>query len=52
MLPELVDEIIDSDIITTIGKLLVLMALMMVMRFLDICGRQWNFALYQSKKEC
>jgi len=46
MLPELVENIIASDSITTIGKLLVQMAPMKVMMFLDVCGRQWNLALY------
>jgi Transposase DDE domain len=35
-LPELVDDVIKSDNIMAIGKLLVLMVPMMVMRFLDI----------------
>ena len=46
MLPELVDEIIDSDSITTIGKLLADGASMKAMIFLDVCGRQWNHAVY------
>ena len=47
MLPELVDEIIDSDSITTIGKLLSDDgASMKAMIFLDVCGRQWNNAMY------
>ena len=36
MLPELVDEIIDSDSITTIGKLLADGASMKAMIFLDV----------------
>ena len=36
MLPELVDEIIDSDSITTIGKLLLMMTPMKAMIFSDI----------------
>ena len=46
-LPELVENIIKSEEMSTtaIGKLLGDGALK-VMRFLDICGRQWNFAMY------
>jgi hypothetical protein len=36
VLPELVDEIIDSDNITTIGNYLLMMAPMKAMRFLEI----------------
>ena len=51
MLPELVDEIIDSDNITTIGKLFADGAYEgnEIFRYL---WRQWNLAMYQSKKEC
>src|SRR6476620_9754462 len=46
MLPELVDEIIHSDNITTIGKLLADGASMKAIIFLDVCGRLWNHAMY------
>ena len=50
-LPELVENIIKSDSTTTIGKLFADGAYDGNDIFRYLC-RQWNLAMYQSKKEC
>ena len=45
VLPELIDDIIKSDNVITIGKLLVLMALM-ILQYIQIFGRKGSLAMH------
>ena len=45
VLPELIDDIAKSDNVITIGKLLVLMALM-ILQYIQIFGRKWCYAMH------